>query len=359
MANRGLDLTIEEELLENPSRRRFLENTSIAILGLASSSAHALDSYFGSTVEGRDKYVADISSLLKNDLKEKRNIPQLLMGLYGDSDKRADYDQHVYRGAGRPDSGGLDFGPVADIPEIVPAASGHILRTVDDNPGSGMFVLVQHPFGYSTSYHHLSARYEIPNRPQAKVERNNVIAVMGSSGSNARRIHLHLSLWGPAYTKYLSGIKVQERYSTSLNLHLYNLDPEQFSIAGKGSELPYQRLDDKLYDENSWKRHFDAQNYLKEVLNEFPKAQVEIKKSPSQRRLERALNIRTIDREIEFILSAISLGKYKSLFSKNDEEKILKVLRGYMQEVPRLTAPIKEREKEENYQYLSNQKVTY
>lgn len=61
--------------------------------------------------------------------------------------------------------------------------------------------------------------------------------------------------------------------------------------------------------------------------------------------------LRVIDREINFIYSAISEGKHP--FSKNDSEKIMKTLQGYIQEVPRLTAPIKESGRAGDYRYLS------
>lgn len=204
-----------------------------------------------------------------------------------------------------------------------------------------MVIMVYHPFGYITQYLHLKSRFVDAGE---KVNRNDVIAIMGDSGANARgKVHLHLNLYGPAYSKYLKGIKINSRNTD------HGLDPEEFSIIGKGEELVYQRIDDKLYDENLWKKHFTAQSELGQILAVLPaqdlqkiKEDTNKRKLDAERRLEMKYGIRAIDREIEFLYTAIIKGDYKSLFSKNDEEKILNILQVYMSIVPRLTAPIKE-----------------
>ena len=208
-----------------------------------------------------------------------------------------------------------------------------------------------HPFGYVTYYGHPNSRY-IRYR---KAERNDITAVMGNSGASAHGIiHLHFTLLGPAYTKYLSGVKAQERPASDNNplQPLHALDPEEFSISGKGKELPYQRLSDKEYDEALWKKHFEAEKSLKDILGEFPKDQVQF---PSRKFLEDRFHVRGIDREIEFIYSAILAGKHP--FSENDKEKVLKMLQAYMREVPRLTAPIKELKMADNYHYINKEPV--
>ena len=337
--NKDLELLLREGL-ESPSRRRLLRNSGIVLLGLASGYAPAL-----ARANVEPQYLVDLNGMLKNELKESREAPRLQISRKG---LRSDFDEHLSRLDGS--LPGLDMSPVAYPTEIVPAASGYVNNIVDDYPESGMAITVYHPFGYVTFYAHLNSRY-IRYR---KVERNDITAVMGNSGTGAREItHLHFTLYGPEYTKYLSGVKVQKLPAgTNNSLNPYALDPEEFSISGKGKELPYQRLDDKTYDELLWKRHFEAEKYLEGVLKEFPKDEVKV---TPRTFLENKFRVRSIDREIEFIYSAILAGKHP--FSANDKEKVLKMLQAYMREVPRLTAPIKELERADNYHYINKEPV--
>ncbi len=328
---------IDPESSEDLSRRQFLKIGAVFLTSLASGYAPALTH---ANVE--PQYLVDLDSALKNELKESRAAPQLLSGLGG---KRFDFNQHTNRPIGLPSTGGLDFNPVSYTTEIVPAVSGYVITIRDDHPVSGMLLTLFHPFGYTANYAHLDSRYI----RFGKVERNDIMAVMGRSGSGATagRVHLHFTLIGPAYTKYLSGVKVQ-KISGDNDV----LDPEEFSISGKGKELPYQRLSDREFDDALWKKHFEAEKYLEGVLREFPKNQVQI--SP-RKFLEDTFHIRGIDREIDFIYSAILSGKHP--FSKNDEEKVLRTLHEYMRQVPRLTAPIKELEREGDYNYINKEPV--
>ncbi|TAJ91953.1 M23 family metallopeptidase, partial [bacterium] len=204
----SLELSVKQEL-ENPSRRRFLRNSSEALLGLVTIGG-VLDPDYEkhlaqivsminpagcvpavpnllSDPKYKD-YIVDLNQVLRNELKEKRDAPHLLTGK--NPPRRADWDQHLSRPGN--DIGGLDFAPVEYPTEIVPAASGYTYRIVDQDPrGSGMTIAVFHPFGYLTHYAHLHDRYV---ERQTKVELNNIIAVMGNSGEGAKGItHLHLT----------------------------------------------------------------------------------------------------------------------------------------------------------------------
>src|SRR3989338_9205612 len=104
MANRGLDLTIEEELLENPSRRRFLRDSSIALLA-ASGFAPALASAFESSIEDKDKIDVRFYNRTPG---VKREYAEVHMGKF--PPWPADFKQHQARwGSGAGGRPGIDY----------------------------------------------------------------------------------------------------------------------------------------------------------------------------------------------------------------------------------------------------------
>lgn len=309
-----------------------------------------------SSADSEDKYNVHLSPvLLKNDLKEERKAPPWLPPGAGGGG----FMHHIGRsGYGVAVEGpGLDLRPIARKTEIVPCMSGYVTRTHDKTP-SGMIVRIVHPFGYLTLYAHLAARRV---EPQVFLERDHVFAEMGNSGPRSKGIeHLHLTLFGPAYTKFFTGI---EKFRTRIGP--YALDPWDFSIAGmKEQDLPYQRPEDKAIDELLQRKHFEAQAYMDGLLSQFPRSEVEriyiignkeVEKSIED--LRRKYGRRPVDREIAFVYSRIIEDNHP--FSRNDIEGILKELRRFMLIVPRLTAPIKEPGKDEFYRYLPFERVEY
>lgn len=335
------------------------ENHLAQILSMANPSACAPIASFQSDPRYKD-YIADLNPVLKNELKVKRDS-QNLISVFGPGGggRRADYSQHLRRLVVRPWPG-LDIAPIGDPTEIVPAASGYVYNIIPDNEfGGGMILQIMHPFGYRSNYLHLDARY-VDKR--IEVKRRDVIADMGATGEGAVGItHLHFNIVGPEYSKFLKGV---EMYHNVVGEFIP--DPEDFSIAGKGSKLPYQRQEDKSYDEALWKMHFDAQKYMEPVMREFPKGQVKVKSDLAKqrlveefgiRKLEEEFGIRAIDKDIEFTVSSILDGKHP--FSKGGAEKIVAQLSTYMQRVPRLTAPIKEPARANDYNYLPFEKIPY
>lgn len=328
MGQESLEELAGENHINGPPRRAVVKGLILAPAYVLTACA-TLDE----SLRIRPEHRVNLSNVLKNELAAKREEPPLLVSPF--DGKISDFAQHLDR---RPsdDMPGLDFAVVTKsrTTEIVPAAGSYTLWFAPDAAGgAGMVIRLLGPFGYAISYQHLNAGYFMG---RTKIDRNYIIGEMGKSGRNARDIiHLHLTLFGPAYSPYLRGIYV---HTTSDGLYI--LDPEEFSISGKGTRLPYQKLDDLRYDEILWQEHLKAQKFLEEVLRTFPRNIITIEKTPAEQRLEEERGFRAIDKEIRFIYKSILEGKH--WLTRNDADRVLGKLRELMQMVPRLTAPIRE-----------------
>ena len=84
---------------------------------------------------------------------------------------------------------GVDFADKPDSP-IVATADGIVRHTGWTN-GFGQAVLVDHGFGYSTLYGHVTS---IKVKPGDVVKRGEVIATMGTTGRSTG-VHLHYEVW--------------------------------------------------------------------------------------------------------------------------------------------------------------------
>lgn len=319
--------------LEGITKREFLKGLVLAPTSLLIATA-------------KEQFV-DLDHVLKNELSVRRKEPPLLISPFDGRISR--YDQHLTR-FGSASAGALDFDQVEKPTMIVPAVSGYVRRVMDNVPGFGMGILLLHPFGYVTLYIHLNARYAVP---RLKLERTDIMAEMGKSGDRAQGItHLHFELGAPSYVKYLKGVKA--------NLSIrgyYALDPEEFSIAGKDSALPYQELSDGAFDDALWKKHFEAQEFLSKVVREYPRGQFVAREAPPGRRtIADEHGVRDLDDEITFVYESILKDNHP--FSQNYAREIFKTLRSYMLLVPRLTAPIKEPGRE-LYRPLPYKRVAY
>src|SRR2546427_10008393 len=119
---------------------------------------------------------------------------------------------------------------------------------------------VGHGLGWKTQYAHLQARF-IGYRE--RVERRDVTAVMGASGTGASRggggvaRHLHLTLLGPAWVPLFAGASRQDRPANNLGWR-HILDPEEFSLGGRNTFLPYSRVDDAAHDSAFAAMHEEA-----------------------------------------------------------------------------------------------------
>ena len=343
MANRGLDLTIEEELLENLSRRRFLKNTSIAILGLASSSAHALDSHFGSTIEDKDKIDANFYN---RGPGVKREYPQVSYGPVKGG--RQDFQGHLMRppeggGGGVP---GIDYyaRDVEPFTEIASSAKG-IVYTYRTNSQAGISITVYRGLGYLTSIAHLRERFA---REYENVPRGAIIGAGGGTGTGGEIYpHIHFNTFGPIFTPFLKNVTSDFRSRAKYPFQ-YALDGEQFSIDNSG-QLPYVDIGDFKSDKEFWQKHEEAVKYIDDVLKGIAtKESLDMmQRNDSETRV--GVNHR-VDARILYLYELINQGK--SPLSKNDNDKIRAKLIEYMSTTPALTAPIKNDATPELYKVL-------
>jgi len=84
---------------------------------------------------------------------------------------------------------GIDFADKPDSP-IVATADGVVRHTGWTN-GFGQAILIDHGFGYSTLYGHISG---IKVKPGDVVKRGQVIATMGTTGMSTG-VHVHYEVW--------------------------------------------------------------------------------------------------------------------------------------------------------------------
>src|SRR4051812_40082095 len=84
-------------------------------------------------------------------------------------------------------SAGIDYAPHrgAEQTLICPAAAGVVIGHRDSSDVSGMTLTIAHGLGWKTEYAHLDARFV--GYGTGRVERGDVIAIMGASGTGATR----------------------------------------------------------------------------------------------------------------------------------------------------------------------------
>jgi murein DD-endopeptidase MepM/ murein hydrolase activator NlpD len=191
-----------------------------------------------------------------------RDYPPYLSSAWGPA--TSTFAGHRGPGGGR---AGVDYGRVWGQPEteICPAAAGVVSALDDDHPTGGLMLYVSHGLGWRTEYAHLKSRFA---RVGDRVERRDVIGLMGASGRGASRgeigvaTHLHLSLLGPAFTPLLRGVDLQHWPDAAPGFQ-YVLDPEQFSIGGRNAFLLYSRPEDaERYDRPFREAHDAAVAYV-------------------------------------------------------------------------------------------------
>ncbi len=81
---------------------------------------------------------------------------------------------------------GLDI--ITDIGTQVFATGGGVVEAVENKEGYGLIVVINHGFGYKTLYGHLSQSKVKPNQ---KINRGDLIALTGNSGTLTSGPHLH------------------------------------------------------------------------------------------------------------------------------------------------------------------------
>jgi murein DD-endopeptidase MepM/ murein hydrolase activator NlpD len=85
---------------------------------------------------------------------------------------------------------GIDFSaPIGT--EIYATGNGTVAKTEYNGRGYGNNVIINHGFGYSTLYGHMS-RFAV--RPGQKIKRGDVIGYVGNTGSSTGP-HVHYEVW--------------------------------------------------------------------------------------------------------------------------------------------------------------------
>jgi hypothetical protein len=239
--------------------------------------------------------------------------------------------------------GGIDYGPVAVREDtlVAPAAAGTVIKAVDNQTYGGMGITVGHGLGWKTDYAHLQARYV---GYRERLERRDVFAVMGATGLGASRgglgvaRHLHLTLYGPAWTPLYAGASLQTHPRTRPTWR-YVLDPEEFSLAGRNSYLPYSRGDDASHDTAFLALHADAVRAVDVLLDRLGYAAAAEAKLRTRFERETQFDYE-IDQRLWFVWTR--LGGDAHPFSATEVGEHRATLLRFMSATPRFTAPIVE-----------------
>lgn len=249
-----------------------------------------------------------------------------------------------------PDSvGGIDYGPLPSAADtlVSPVAAGVVIATVDAHGVSGMVVTIAHGLGWKTIYGHLQARFVADGE---RVQRREIIAVMGASGWGASRgglgvaHHLHLTLWGPAWAGELAGAAMQRRPAGAPGFR-HALDPEAFSLAA-GSYLPYSRAGDAALDDEFLALHAEAVRVADELLAQFDDRAAASARMRS--RFERDTEFDyDVDQRIGFLRERLERGPHP--FTADAAREHRATLLRFTRAVPRLTSPIVEARRRGEY----------
>lgn len=239
--------------------------------------------------------------------------------------------------------GGIDYGPVAVGGDtyIAPAAGGTVIRAADNETYGGMAVMVAHGLGWKTDYAHLKARY-IGDREH--IERRDVMAIMGASGLGASRgglgvaRHLHLTLYGPAWTPLYAGVTLQTLTTENASWR-HVLDPEEFSLAGRNSYLPYSRDGDHEHDAAFLALHADAVRVVDGLLDRLGDATAAQAKARTRFERETGFDY-AVDQRLWFVWNRLGGESHPFTAAQVDEHRA--ALRRFMSATPRLTSPIVE-----------------
>jgi murein DD-endopeptidase MepM/ murein hydrolase activator NlpD len=239
--------------------------------------------------------------------------------------------------------GGIDYGPAAigADTEVAPAAAGTVIKAVDNETYGGMAITIAHGLGWKTDYAHLQARY-IGYRE--RVERRDLIAIMGASGLGASRgglgvaRHLHLTLYGPAWTPLYAGVNLQKLTAERPSWR-HVLDPEEFSLGGRNSYLPYSRAGDASHDTSFLALHADAVRVVDRLLDRLGDAAAAQAKLRTP--LERDARFDyDVDQRLWFVWNR--LGGETHPFSATEAGEHRAALLRFMSVTPRFTSPIVE-----------------
>ena len=121
---------------------------------------------------------------------------------------------------------GMDFSAPKGTP-IYATGNGKVIRADNRASGFGKHVRIDHGFGYTTIYAHLS-EYNV--RRGQQVKRGDIIGFVGSTG-RSQAPHLHYEVW-----------KDRVRINP-INFYYGNLSPEEFQILLRSASQENQSLD--------------------------------------------------------------------------------------------------------------------
>jgi murein DD-endopeptidase MepM/ murein hydrolase activator NlpD len=258
----------------------------------------------------------------------------------------ATFAGHVNRpAAGGVTAGGVDYAPLpGDAPtEVCAVARGVVIASSPHSGYCGVLLNVGHGLGWKSGYCHLRSRLATY---RGWVGRGEPIALMGATGTGASRVeiggpvvHLHLTLWGPAWTPLYDGIDVQQ-FSNPDAGFAYRLDPEQFSVAGIGTLLPYVRPGDDGLDDKFLTLHDEAVRRCDALLARLGDAEALQIRTRNQWEVETKFDYH-VDQRIWYLWQRLGRGAHSLSPAEAAENRA--ALRAYMEVVPRFTAPLVER----------------
>jgi murein DD-endopeptidase MepM/ murein hydrolase activator NlpD len=256
------------------------------------------------------------------------------------------FQGHVSRpAAGGVTAGGIDYAPLPghDPTAVCPVAAGVVIASSPHSGYCGVRLVVGHGLGWKSEYCHLQSRGARYGDP---VRRGQSIALMGASGTGASRVeiggpvvHLHLALWGPAWTPLYEGIDVQ-RSTNQAGPFAFRLDPEQFSVAGIDTLLPYTRATDRTMDDRFLAVHAQAVRRCDELLDQLGDAEAAGVKARDRFEQETRFDY-NVDQRLWYLWQRLERGAHA--FGAEPARDHRAALLSFMETLPRLTSPLVER----------------
>lgn len=121
---------------------------------------------------------------------------------------------------------GMDFSSPVGTP-VYASGDGYVERADQNSAGYGKHIRIEHGFGYTTLYAHLS-NYNV--KKGQKIRRGDLIGFVGNTG-RSQGPHLH-------YEVHKNGTAVNP-----INFYYGNLSPEEFEAMQKAAQIEGQSLD--------------------------------------------------------------------------------------------------------------------
>jgi len=314
-------------------RREFLRHGSIALLGGA----------IGGALSGCSQTTSDakvrLDLKLESTLTSSRHRPPYRSASPSCLD-------HMRRGEGC----AIDYAQIQGLhqTEICPAARGVVIG-VRNHPMLGMFSTIAHGLGWKSMYAHLQARHA---QVGDTVARRDIVAIMGNSGTGGTRgglqdEHLHFEVFGPLWTPLFRGVLFWDnRFQGDGGYFRYSIDPEELSLGGKSQFLYYSREEDEAQDRAFLMKHDAAVKFCDHLLNRLADADAEQIKARRPAERETGFDAH-VDGRIWGLWQRLLRGTHPFSISQVEEYRV--TLLDFMATTPRLTSPIVEPARREEY----------